>query len=82
MKDDRIGDVHQNIKAVHPVQTGGICSTCHAANNVELLALKSGERVSLITRTASARSATFSRRNDGPAARTASASTAGRGDAS
>jgi hypothetical protein len=47
LNDKRIGDAHQNITAVHPVQTGGICSTCHAAGNVELLSLKNGERVSL-----------------------------------
>ena len=47
LNDKRIGDAHQNIKAVHPVQTGGVCSTCHAAGNVEFLALKGGERVSL-----------------------------------
>lgn len=47
MRDTRIGDAHQNIVAVHPQQTGGVCSTCHAPDNVELLALKSGERASL-----------------------------------
>lgn len=47
MDDKRIGDAHQNIVAVHPVQTGGTCSTCHAPDNVELLALKSGERATL-----------------------------------
>ncbi len=47
LKDTRIGDAHQNIIAVHPVQTGGVCSTCHSASNVELLALKSGDRASL-----------------------------------
>jgi hypothetical protein len=47
MRDERVKDAHQNIKAVHPVQTGGLCSTCHAPDNVELLALKSGERATL-----------------------------------
>lgn len=47
LADERVKDAHQNIKAVHPVQTGGSCSTCHAADNVELLALKSGERATL-----------------------------------
>lgn len=47
LADERVKDAHQNIKAVHPVQTGGVCSTCHAADNVELLALKSGERATL-----------------------------------
>lgn len=43
----RVGDAHQNIKPDHPRQTGGACSTCHAPDNVELLALKSGERATL-----------------------------------
>ena len=47
LADARKPDAHQNIKAVHPVQTGGVCSTCHASDNVELLALKSGERATL-----------------------------------
>ena len=47
LADDRVADAHENIKSIHPVQTGGICSTCHAPDNVELLALKSGERASL-----------------------------------
>jgi hypothetical protein len=47
LADERVKDAHQNIKAVHPVQTGGVCSTCHAADNVELLTLKSGERATL-----------------------------------
>ena len=48
MKDDeRVKDAHQNIKPIHPRQTGAACSTCHAPDNVELLALKSGERASL-----------------------------------
>lgn len=45
--DERVKDAHQNIKPVHPKQTGALCSTCHAADNVELLALKSGERATL-----------------------------------
>jgi len=47
LADQRIADAHQNIKAVHPRQTGGTCSTCHSSANVELLALKSGERATL-----------------------------------
>ena len=47
MADERVKDAHQNIKPVHPKQTGALCSTCHAADNVELLALKSGERATL-----------------------------------
>lgn len=47
LADDRRKDAHRNIDAMHPVQTGGLCSTCHAADDVELLALKSGERATL-----------------------------------
>jgi hypothetical protein len=47
LRDQRIGDAHQNIKPDHPAQTGATCSTCHAADNVELLALKNGERATL-----------------------------------
>lgn len=47
LAERRVAGTHENIKAVHPVQTGGACSTCHSAANVELLALKSGERATL-----------------------------------
>lgn len=47
LADERVADAHQNIEAVHPRQTGGTCSTCHSADNVELLALKSGESATL-----------------------------------
>jgi hypothetical protein len=47
LADERIGDAHQNIKPIHPAQTGAACSTCHAPDNVELLALKSGDRATL-----------------------------------
>ena len=47
LRDERIKDAHQNIKPVHPKQTGATCATCHAADNVELLALKNGERATL-----------------------------------
>ncbi len=47
LADDRVADAHQNIEVSHPRQTGGTCSTCHSADNVELLALKSGERATL-----------------------------------
>ena len=47
MTDQRIGDAHQNIQPVHPEQTGAVCSTCHSAEDVELLALKRGERATL-----------------------------------
>jgi hypothetical protein len=47
MAKQRITDAHQNVQPVHPKQTGALCSTCHAAENVELLALESGERATL-----------------------------------
>ena len=47
LADERVADAHQNIKPVHPAQTGAVCSTCHAPDNVELLTLKSGERATL-----------------------------------
>jgi hypothetical protein len=47
MASQRIGHVHENIQPVHPKQTGALCSTCHAEENVELLVLKSGERASV-----------------------------------
>jgi hypothetical protein len=47
LRDQRIADAHQNVQPLHPEQTGATCSTCHAPDNVELLALKSGERATL-----------------------------------
>ena len=47
LRDERIKDAHQNIQPLHPKQTGATCATCHAAENVELLTLKSGERATL-----------------------------------
>jgi hypothetical protein len=47
LRDERIADAHQNIQPLHPAQTGATCSTCHAADNVERLALRSGDRASL-----------------------------------
>ena len=44
MTDTRVSDAHQNIQPVHPAQLGAVCSTCHAPDNVERLALKSAER--------------------------------------
>jgi serine/threonine protein kinase len=47
MAEKRIGDAHQNVEPVHPKQTGALCSTCHAAEDVELLALENGKRATL-----------------------------------
>jgi hypothetical protein len=47
MTDDRIADAHTSLRVVHPGETGAACATCHAQDDVELLALRSGERASL-----------------------------------
>ena len=47
MADERVGDAHQNLEVVHPAQTGALCSTCHSSDNVEQLALRSGETATL-----------------------------------
>jgi hypothetical protein len=47
LADKRIADAHDDIRPVHPKETGSVCSTCHAADNVALLQIKTGERVSL-----------------------------------
>jgi hypothetical protein len=47
MANKRITDAHNNIKPVHPDQTGAVCSTCHSADDVATLTLKSGERATL-----------------------------------
>ena len=47
MENRRISDAHNNIQPVHPDQTGAVCSTCHSADDVALLTLKSGEQASL-----------------------------------
>lgn len=47
LRDERIADAHKDIEPVHPAQTGATCATCHLANDVEQLTLKSGERATL-----------------------------------
>lgn len=47
MTDERVTDAHQDIQPLHPKQTGAACATCHSSDDVELLALKSGERATL-----------------------------------
>jgi hypothetical protein len=47
MADQRIADAHDDIRPVHPAQTGAVCSTCHAPDNVELLPLREGARATL-----------------------------------
>jgi hypothetical protein len=47
LDDTRMDNVHGDIQPLHPRETGASCATCHAADNVELLALRSGERATL-----------------------------------
>ena len=47
MEARRVPDAHHNIQPVHPSQTGAVCSTCHAPENVALLALRGGGRATL-----------------------------------
>jgi hypothetical protein len=47
MAAKRVADAHQDIRPVHPEQTGSLCSTCHAADDVERLALANGERATM-----------------------------------
>jgi hypothetical protein len=42
---ERAGDVHANVEAVHPAETGASCGGCHAPDNVESFRLLTGERV-------------------------------------
>lgn len=47
MTAKRISDAHQDIKPLHPEQTGSHCSTCHASDDVEQLRLENGERATM-----------------------------------
>jgi hypothetical protein len=47
LQDERVEDAHGDIAAAHPLATGGTCATCHAADDVEQLALRNGEQASL-----------------------------------
>lgn len=47
MAKKRVGDAHQNVQPEHPKQTGALCSTCHAEDDVERLVLQNGERATL-----------------------------------
>jgi hypothetical protein len=40
-------DAHHDIQPVHPRETGTSCMTCHAPENVALLALGTGERATM-----------------------------------
>jgi hypothetical protein len=47
LRDERVPDAHAAIQPTHPRVTGATCATCHAADNVELLALNTGEQTTL-----------------------------------
>jgi hypothetical protein len=47
LEPERVADAHQDIQPVHPAETGATCGTCHAAANVELLVLRSGETMTM-----------------------------------
>jgi hypothetical protein len=44
---ERTADVHANVQPLHPAESGAVCLSCHATDDVELLALEGGERVSI-----------------------------------
>jgi hypothetical protein len=44
---ERVTDAHHDIQPLHPHETGASCTSCHAPDNVEFLALGSGERATL-----------------------------------
>jgi hypothetical protein len=47
LREQRIADAHAALRVTHPGETGAACASCHAATDVELLALPGGERVTL-----------------------------------
>jgi hypothetical protein len=47
LRDERIADAHGDIQPSHPRETGATCATCHAEDDVGLLALRNGERATL-----------------------------------
>jgi hypothetical protein len=44
---ERVEDAHQNVVGLHPQDAGSGCATCHAPEDVGLLVLHTGERVTL-----------------------------------
>ena len=44
---DRVPDAHDNIRPVHPDTSGGVCATCHAAENATLLVVLGGKRATM-----------------------------------
>ncbi len=47
MAPRRQADVHQDIQPVHPDTTGGVCASCHAREDAQLLVLAGGKRAPL-----------------------------------
>jgi cytochrome c7-like protein len=43
----RVPDAHDNIRPIHPDTSGGVCATCHAPENAELLTLMGGKRATM-----------------------------------
>jgi hypothetical protein len=47
LRDERTQDAHANLVVSHPRETGATCITCHSSDDVEHLALRTGEPVTL-----------------------------------
>lgn len=47
VKAVRAEDVHQNVRPVHPAETGAACTNCHVSRNVARLVLANGETATL-----------------------------------
>ncbi|HSJ23117.1 MAG TPA: hypothetical protein VK929_00435 [Longimicrobiales bacterium] len=47
LQEERMAGAHADLQVTHPRETGAACRTCHSADNVELLALRSGEQTTL-----------------------------------
>jgi hypothetical protein len=43
----RVPDAHDNIRPIHPDTSGGVCATCHAPENAELLILMGRKRATM-----------------------------------
>lgn len=43
----RVPDAHDNIRPLHPDTSGGVCATCHAREDAQLLALMGGKRATM-----------------------------------
>lgn len=47
IRAERIADAHQNVRPVHPSETGARCATCHTGRDMDRLALGDGETTTL-----------------------------------